>query len=91
MTRWGWYSWCGAGGDNGVGVVGGGFGREFVLGWSWVWALATPGGGLVGHLWLAGLLVSVVLAASGVWACPVQSWRGAMVLSMPVMFAVAGG
>ena len=91
MTGWGWYGWCGAGGDTGVGVVGGQSGREIALGCSWVWALATPGGGLVAHLWLAGLPVLAVLAASGVWAGPRQSWRGAKVLSMPVMFAVAGG
>ena len=71
----------------------------FVHGLSWAWALATPGGGLGEHLWLVGLPALVVLAASGVWAGPRQSWRGVLTvgvvlvtaLSMSVMSAVSGG
>ena len=48
--------------------------------------------------WLVCLVVLMVLAASGVWACPRQSWRGSLivvvvqvlVLSMSVTCAVAG-
>ena len=54
----------GAGDDNGVRVVGDGFGREFAHGWSSAWALATPGGELGQRLWLVGSPVLVVLAAS---------------------------
>ena len=89
---------CGAGDDNGVGVVGDSSGREFAHGWSWVWALATPGGGLGGRLWLVDSPVLVVLAASVFWACPRQSWRTVLmvvvvhvtVLLIPVTSAVAG-
>ena len=89
---------AGAAGDgNGVGVVGDGSGREFAHGWSSAWALATPGRGRSGRLWLVGSPVLVVLVASAVWACPRQSWRGVLmvglvqvtVLSMSVTSAVA--
>ena len=85
------YGWCGANDDNSVGVVDGGSGRELAPWWSWARALATPGGGIGRHLCLVGVPVSVVLAASGVWACSRHSCWGASVLSMPLMFAVAGG
>ena len=50
-------------------------------------------------MWLVGLPAQSVLAASGVWACPGQSWRGLLilgvvlvtVLSMSVTSAVSGG
>ena len=42
--------------------------------WYWVWALATPGGRLAGRLWSVGSPVLPVLVASGVLACPRQSW-----------------
>ena len=41
----------------------------------WAWALASPGGWLVGRLWSVGSPVLAVLVASGVWACPRQLWR----------------
>ena len=41
----------------------------------WAWALATPGRGLGRLFWSVGSQVLAVLVASGVWACPRQSWR----------------